>query len=177
MLSHDYVFWCGDFNYRINMSGEDVKPLVVDENWEELLAADQLTIEKEAGNVFQEFREGDIRSGRQDNLNHFIINLSLTTRFAPTYKYDLFSEDYDTSDKCRVPAWTDRVLWRRRVPGGTVQNIHPCILYFINYYFLGDKPDDWSPGEVFFYGRAELKQSDHRPVIAIIDIQVETLEK
>ena len=20
MLSHDYVFWCGDFNYRINMA-------------------------------------------------------------------------------------------------------------------------------------------------------------
>ena len=77
MLSHDYVIWCGDFNYRINMSGEDVKPLVVDENWEELLAADQLTIEKEAGNVFQEFREGDIRSGRQDNLKsvcHYFVS-------------------------------------------------------------------------------------------------------
>ena len=36
--------------------------------------------------------------------------------FAPTYKYDLFSEDYDTSEKMRIPAWTDRVLWRRRKP-------------------------------------------------------------
>ena len=28
MLSHDYVFWCGDFNYRINMKREEVKQAV-----------------------------------------------------------------------------------------------------------------------------------------------------
>ena len=28
---------------------------------------------------------------------------------------------------------------------------------------------DWNPGNLIFYGRAELKQSDHRPVIAVID--------
>ena len=74
--------------------------------------------------------------------------------FAPTYKYDLFSEDYDTSEKCRVPAWTDRVLWRRRRLQKT------------------DPPGGWSAGSCHWYGRAELKQSDHRPILAVLDVEV-----
>ena len=35
-----------------------------------------------------------------------------------------------------------------------------------------DLPPDWNPGRLVHYGRAELKQSDHRPVIAIIDIEI-----
>jgi hypothetical protein len=73
--------------------------------------------------------------------------------FAPTYKYDLFSDDFDTSEKCRAPAWTDRVLWRRRP-------------------LQRNNPEGWSAGSCLWYGRAELKQSDHRPVLAIVDIEV-----
>lgn len=78
--------------------------------------------------------------------------------FPPTYKYDLFSEDYDTSEKCRAPAYTDRVLWRRRI-----QQLD------------ADNPN-WNPGKLLFYGRAELKQSDHRPVIAILDIEFSLID-
>lgn len=78
--------------------------------------------------------------------------------FPPTYKYDLFSEDYDTSEKARAPAWTDRVLWRRRMQQADSDN------------------PNWSPGKLLFYGRAELKQSDHRPVISILDIEVASID-
>ncbi|WAR02154.1 SYNJ1-like protein, partial [Mya arenaria] len=91
--SHNYVFWCGDFNYRIDLPNEQVKDLIAAENWDALEAFDQLNIQRKEDKAFQGFSEGP-------------------TRFAPTYKYDLFCDDYDTSDKSRTPAWTDRVLWR-----------------------------------------------------------------
>merc|ERR550534_504381 len=138
LLGHDYVFWCGDFNYRVNMCREDVLHCVKNKDWETLLSADQLKIEKENGNVFDDFNEGEID-------------------FAPTYKYDLFSEDYDTSEKCRVPAWTDRVLWRRR-------------------QLSKDPVPGWSAGTSKWYGRAELKQSDHRPILAILDVEVHKVD-
>lgn len=70
----------------------------------------------------------------------------------------MFSEDYDTSEKCRAPAWTDRILWRRRI-----QQLD------------ADNPN-WNPGTLLFYGRAELKQSDHRPVVAILDIEYSLID-
>ena len=30
----------------------------------------------------------------------------------------------------------------------------------------------WSPGRLLFYGRAELKQSDHRPVLAVLEVDI-----
>ena len=108
---------------------------------QQCLEFDQLKLQKDQGSVFSDFIEGDIT-------------------FPPTYKYDLFSDDYDTSEKCRAPAWTDRVLWRRRKP-------HPD----------ADKLPGWHTGKLIHYGRSELKQSDHRPVIAIIDVEISQIDK
>lgn len=30
--------------------------------------------------------------------------------FRPTYRYNLNSDDYDTSEKMRIPAWTGKAL-------------------------------------------------------------------
>ena len=43
-MSHDYVFWCGDFNYRVNVSREDAANLVRAADIETLLSADQLRV-------------------------------------------------------------------------------------------------------------------------------------
>uniref|UniRef100_A0A8C9PCX6 Inositol polyphosphate-5-phosphatase J n=1 Tax=Spermophilus dauricus TaxID=99837 RepID=A0A8C9PCX6_SPEDA len=38
--------------------------------------------------------------------------------FAPTFKFDVGTNKYDTSAKKRKPAWTDRILWKVKAPGG-----------------------------------------------------------
>lgn len=134
LKSHDYVFWGGDFNYRIDMDKEELKEALRNNEIIRVLQNDQLKKQQEVGGAFGEYCEGDID-------------------FHPTYKYDLFSDDYDTSEKARAPAWCDRVLWKRRK-------------------HIAESNESWSPGRVVHYGRSELKQSDHRPVIAIIDVDV-----
>ncbi|XP_048035136.1 synaptojanin-1 isoform X6 [Megalobrama amblycephala] len=152
LYSHDYVFWCGDFNYRINIPNEEVKELIKQQSWDALIAGDQLVEQKNAGQVFRGFIEGKLD-------------------FAPTYKYDLFSEDYDTSEKCRTPAWTDRVLWKRR-KWNFDKTAEELELNVVGAPVNEEDQYPWSPGELKYYGRAELKTSDHRPVVAIIDVDI-----
>uniref|UniRef100_A0A8C2CUW7 Synaptojanin-1 n=1 Tax=Cyprinus carpio TaxID=7962 RepID=A0A8C2CUW7_CYPCA len=152
LYSHYYVFWCGDFNYRIIIPNEETKELIRQQNWDALIAGDQLLEQKNAGQIFRGFIEGKLD-------------------FAPTYKYDLFSEDYDTSEKCRTPAWTDRVLWKRR-KWNFDKTAEELELNVVGAPVIEEDQYPWSPGELKYYGRAELKTSDHRPVVAIMDVDI-----
>nr|XP_028701198.1 synaptojanin-1 isoform X11 [Macaca mulatta] len=156
LFSHDYVFWCGDFNYRIDLPNEEVKELIRQQNWDSLIAGDQLINQKNAGQIFRGFLEGKVT-------------------FAPTYKYDLFSDDYDTSEKCRTPAWTDRVLWRRR-KWPFDRSAEDLDLLNASFQDESKILYTWTPGTLLHYGRAELKTSDHRPVVALIDIDIFEVE-
>ncbi|XP_070344877.1 synaptojanin-1 isoform X22 [Equus asinus] len=156
LFSHDYVFWCGDFNYRIDLPNEEVKELIRQQNWDSLIAGDQLINQKNAGQIFRGFLEGKVT-------------------FAPTYKYDLFSDDYDTSEKCRTPAWTDRILWRRR-KWPFDRSAEDLDLLNASFQDGSKILYTWTPGTLLHYGRAELKTSDHRPVVAMIDIDIFEVE-
>lgn len=97
ILYHEHIFWLGDLNYRIASELEDIEvfEIVQTGNWLSLRAKDQLNIERDKGNVFQNFEEGPLK-------------------FPPTYKYqpgtDLYEQRPDK--KLRAPAWCDRILWR-----------------------------------------------------------------
>ncbi|KAL3318941.1 Synaptojanin-1 [Cichlidogyrus casuarinus] len=147
--SHDYAFWFGDFNYRIDMPGDTIKELVLKENWPQLLEADQLRRCTKEKLIFEGFHEAQIR-------------------FAPTYKYDLMSLDYDTSEKARSPAWTDRILSRRH------WYVFPRLEQsgqFLDSNHRESPLKNWAPPIPLIYHRAELKLSDHRPVGAIFTTQ------
>ena len=78
---------------RIELSNEEVRPKIAAGEWRSLLPADQLMISQRSGAAFGNFQEAPIT-------------------FQPTYKYDAGTSVYDTSEKARVPSWTDRVLYR-----------------------------------------------------------------
>ncbi|KAL1411631.1 Inositol-1,4,5-trisphosphate 5-phosphatase 1 [Vanrija albida] len=124
---HDIVVWSADFNYRIDLSNEVARPLALADEFAELYEHDQLSLARSEGEVFVGYQEGQIN-------------------FRPTYKYDNGTDTYDSSEKQRVPSWTDRVLFK-----GT--NLH-CIAY----------------------DSAELRISDHRPVFAVIEGSVDQVD-
>lgn len=94
-----YVFWMGDFNYRIDADRENVISSIEQGNWLSLVPADQLTREKAGNRTFFGFEEARLT-------------------FAPTYKFEVGTDEYEEK-KLRVPAWCDRVLYRT-FPGSPI---------------------------------------------------------
>ncbi|XP_057255471.1 inositol polyphosphate 5-phosphatase K isoform X2 [Pezoporus wallicus] len=93
-LEHDVLFWFGDLNFRIADYGMHfVRESINNKRYNLLWEKDQLNMAKKKEAFLQEFIEGPLH-------------------FKPTYKFDLYSDVYDTSEKKRKPAWTDRILWR-----------------------------------------------------------------
>ena len=88
------VLWCGDFNYRLDYyENGQIRQMVKEGDLETLLKYDQLTNQMTLGTAFAQFMEHPIT-------------------FNPTYKYDNGTDTYDTSEKMRKPAWTDRIVYK-----------------------------------------------------------------
>eukprot|EP01133_Synstelium_polycarpum_P001192 gene1192-1373_t len=130
MFDHDQLFWIGDLNYRIPLPDQEVKDRIKKKDFYTLFLHDQLFNQMKAGAAFEGFQEPPIS-------------------FAPTYKYDAGTEDYDSSEKKRTPAWCDRVLWKT---SKTAENVG-----------------------ILAYKRHELLSSDHRPVSASFIIKVRAI--
>ncbi|KAI9217856.1 hypothetical protein BC828DRAFT_408119 [Blastocladiella britannica] len=146
ITDHDYVFFFGDFNYRVDMENEIVRSLIMQQRIPDLLARDQLTAQRRAGRTFVGFEEAPIA-------------------FLPTYKFNNGSNTYDTSEKNRIPAWCDRILWRTRQPGRQQQQQQQ------------QQQEPFKPKlDLLTYARAELLVSDHKPVLAVFRSTVSRID-
>ncbi|ORY35446.1 Endonuclease/exonuclease/phosphatase [Naematelia encephala] len=93
ILDHEMVILNGDLNYRIDQRRENVLSSIAANDLAFLLEHDQLRKEMRNNHHFR------LRSFDEPPIE-----------FAPTYKYDKGSDDYDNSEKRRIPAWCDRIL-------------------------------------------------------------------
>lgn len=139
LVGHDHVIWLGDFNYRIDLPNDRCRALAQTDDYEALAAHDQLRRAHYSGAIFPGFEEGQVG-------------------FRPTYKYDVGTDVYDSSEKQRVPAWTDRILYSRNVHSSEASG-------------RGHQLNQTS------YFRAEIKTSDHRPVYATFKAEVRIFDR
>lgn len=112
--STDRIFFCGDLNYRIDLPREEVEYTV--SRIQSLLDSDMPEKRFEANNLREQLLKYDQLRSTIALERAFPGFAEGRILFAPTFKFDKGSDDYDTSHKQRIPAWTDRVLYK---PVGT----------------------------------------------------------
>ncbi|XP_068249219.1 inositol polyphosphate 5-phosphatase OCRL isoform X1 [Palaemon carinicauda] len=125
---HDHIYFIGDMNYRINPCDLNIRELASSGEFKALLEYEQLLQQKANNRIFHKFTEGEIT-------------------FKPTFKYDVDSDDWDSSEKARDPAWCDRILWY----GDTIKQRE-------------------------YRSHPSLKISDHKPVSALFVAGIKVID-
>ncbi|XP_041988020.1 type II inositol 1,4,5-trisphosphate 5-phosphatase [Aricia agestis] len=106
---HDQVYWLGDLNYRITeLDPLKVKKLIDDNNFAPVIEFDQLKQQHKLSTVFAGYTEG-------------------TINFKPTYKYDPGTDNWDSSEKHRAPAWCDRIFYKGSKITQLAYRSHPTL--------------------------------------------------
>ena len=97
------------------------------------LTLTQLLHELEPNGLYEGFQEG-------------------TITHPPTFKYDVGTSTFDTSEKQRTPSWTDRILWLSHTDSDTAEEnrlqqstLNACL---------------------------DISLSDHKPISATFDVPV-----
>ncbi|PKA54860.1 Type I inositol 1,4,5-trisphosphate 5-phosphatase 12 [Apostasia shenzhenica] len=143
----DMVVFLGDFNYRLfDISYDEARDMVSQRSFDWLREKDQLWAEMKAGKVFQGMREAQIR-------------------FPPTYKFERHQAGlsaYDLSEKKRVPAWCDRILYRdsRSISAAECSLECPLVSSVSLYEACMDVTD-----------------SDHKPVRCIFSVEIAHVDR
>ena len=132
IMDHEICILNGDLNYRIDTMGRDtVVKAIKAKNLAKLLERDQLLVSRRRNPGFR------LRAFMESPIT-----------FAPTYKYDIGTDQYDTSEKHRSPAWCDRLLYRGV---GRIKQTE--------------------------YKRHDVRVSDHRPVSGAFRVRIKAISQ
>lgn len=158
LADSDLLVWVGDTNYRIDATYDEAVAAISRgaDGLRELRRLDQCRRERVAGRTFKGLREGVLR-------------------FPPTYKFDKGATSrlaYDSSEKHRIPAWCDRVLWAdasggadpgadsdREEDGGVAGTLHVVAAALDRYESV-----------------PEVCDSDHKPVRALLRVTLPVVD-
>ncbi|XP_051891433.1 inositol polyphosphate 5-phosphatase Ka isoform X2 [Pristis pectinata] len=145
ILDHDLLFWFGDLNFRIADHGlHFIRDSISKNRFHLLWDKDQLNKAKKMEPVLSGFLEGPLL-------------------FKPTYKFNLDSTDYDTSEKRRKPAWTDRILWR----------VKECCQDEGSEHQRSDAKKPIGVALNTYNSQMEYGVSDHKPVLGTFCLELE----
>lgn len=87
MKDHDIYFILGDLNFRVELEFQSAKSILINGGSLNLLTKfDQFTLEKNDNYDLKDLQEGPLN-------------------FPPTYKFDVNTNEWDTSKKQRTPSW------------------------------------------------------------------------
>ncbi|KAL1260996.1 hypothetical protein QQF64_008823 [Cirrhinus molitorella] len=154
IMDHKVVFWFGDLNFRIEDHGMlFVRNCITSQRYNLLWPKDQLTMMKQKEATLQKFEEGLLD-------------------FQPTYKFDLHSDNYDTSGKKRKPAWCDRILWRVKPKSSPSEDANEDSQKQEepNKHLQEEFPLKLS--QEYYTSKMEYGISDHKPVIGTFCLEL-----
>lgn len=146
IISHDYSFWFGDLNFRLDdIEKHDVLSTITKAK----TSGSKDSSEKTISSLHQNDQLNRVKKKR---LAFADWNETLPG-FLPTYKFQIGSKDTYDSDQ-RIPAWTDRILYRYNNQSYNVQsmNLKPRI------------------EQLFYESLPETDLSDHKPVVSMFKV-------
>ena len=168
MPKADYSVLLGDLNFRILITYEEALKYINQNNLEKVQETDELLAAMNFTDEMKGFTEPKLT-------------------FPPTYKFDFRSNSYDTSQKKRVPAYTDRIVIKTenpRIAVGPSENLvfESDIIRSRAEGYDFETPDYFSliepqpnypiQPECITYDYIQTTYSDHRPVYAIYNFKV-----
>lgn len=153
ILDHEVVFLSGDLNYRIDLARSQVLQAIRQGSSDQrrrLYEKDQLYLQLTQGGPT--FRLGGFQEAQwfQESASDDATSCGTPPPFWPTYKFDPNSNDYDTSEKNRIPAWCDRILHR----SSSASQV--CTRSYTSW--------------------PNVTISDHRPISAVFDVKVKKID-